>query len=60
MAKIILHTNLSVDAINDLRLLEDFTLSHKQRMDKAFKLMKMAMLFSNKKTVHKAILLKNV
>jgi len=48
MAKIIIHNNLSVEQINDNRLFEDFKLTHKERMNKAFNLMKLAILFSNK------------
>jgi hypothetical protein len=54
MAKIIIHKNATVEEINEKRLFEDFNLSHKERMIKAFKLMRLAILFSQKdKTVFK-------
>lgn len=48
MAKIIIHKNLTVEEINDQRLLEDFKMSHKERISKAFKLMQLAIMFSQK------------
>jgi hypothetical protein len=61
MAKIIIHNNLSVDEINEKRLFEDFSMSHKQRMNKAFELMKLSILFSkfSNKEFKKGIILKN-
>lgn len=46
MAKIIIHNNLSVDEINEKRLFEDFSMSQKQLMNKAFELIKLSILFS--------------
>lgn len=48
MAKIIIHNNLTVEEINEKRLFEDFKLSHKERISKAFKLMQLAIMFSQK------------
>ena len=48
MAKIIIHKDLTVEQVNENRLFEDFKLSHKERMHKAFDLMKLAKLFSKK------------
>ena len=45
MAKLILHTTVDLAAINDRRLQETFALSHKERMNRAFDLMKLAQLF---------------
>lgn len=54
MAQIIIHNNLTVEEINEKRLFEDFNLSYKERMNKAFKLMRLAILFSKKdKTIFK-------
>ena len=60
MARIIIHNNLTVDQINEQRLFEDFKLTHKERMNKAFKLMKLAMMFSqkDKRTFKKGIIVK--
>jgi hypothetical protein len=60
MAKIIIHKHLSVDEINEQRLLDDFSKSHKQRMNKAFELMRLSMLFSKQNNVlyRKGIILK--
>ena len=62
MAQIIIHNNLTVEQINEQRLFEDFKLTHKQRMNKAFKLMKLAMMFSqrDKTTFKKGIIIKGV
>ncbi|MES2565700.1 MAG: hypothetical protein V4565_02470 [Bacteroidota bacterium] len=62
MAKIIIHKNLSVDEINDQRLFEDFKLTHKERINKAFKLMRLAIMFSQKENsaFKKGILIKGV
>lgn len=48
MARIILHKDLSNEALNEKRLLEDFQGSYEERMHKAFQLMKLSLLFSNK------------
>ena len=48
MARIIIHNNLTVEQINEQRLFNDFNLTHKERMSKAFKLMKLSLLFSQK------------
>lgn len=45
MAKLILHTEANIDSINDRRLSESFALTHRERMKKAFELMKLALLF---------------
>jgi hypothetical protein len=60
MAKIIIHKHLSVEEINEQRLLDDFSMSHKQRMNKAFELMRLSMLFSkqNNMVFKKEIILK--
>ena len=60
MAQIIIHNNLTVAQINEQRLFEDFKLTHKERMNKAFKLMKLAMMFSqkDKRTFKKGIIVK--
>lgn len=60
MAHIIIHNNLTVEQINEQRLFEDFKLTHKERMNKAFKLMRLSMLFSqkNKTIVKKGLLIK--
>lgn len=48
MVSIIIHNNLTVEQINEQRLFEDFKLTHKERMDKAFKLMRLSIMFSQK------------
>lgn len=61
MAKIILHTNTDVEAINERRLQENFALSYDERMKKAFQLMRLSLLFKNgaiKKPQGKGIVLK--
>lgn len=61
MAKIILHTNTDVEAINERRLQENFALSYDERMKKAFQLMRLSLLFKNgaiKKPQAKGIVLK--
>lgn len=60
MAKIIIHNNLTVEEINDQRLFEDFKLTHRERMNKAFKLMRLAIMFSkkDKSAFKKGILIK--
>lgn len=60
MAKIIFNKNLTVDEINENRLQADFNLSHKERMNKAFNLMKLALMFSqkDKNTFKKGIIIK--
>jgi len=60
MAKIIIHKHLSIDEINEQRLLDDFSKSHTQRMNKAFELMRLSMLFSkqNNMVFKKEIILK--
>ena len=61
MAKIITHNNLTVYEVNEQRLLANFKLSHKERVSKAFKLMKLALLFSqkDKTTFKKGIIIKH-
>ncbi len=60
MAKIIIHKDLTVEELNEKRLFDDFKLTHKERMNKAFKLMKLALLFSqkDKTTFKKGIIIK--
>ncbi len=60
MTKIIIHKGLTVDEINDQRLFEDFKLTHRERMKKAFKLMRLAIMFSqkDKSAFKKGILIK--
>ncbi len=60
MAHIIIHTNLTVEQINEQRLFEDFKLTHKERMNKAFKLMRLSIFFSqkDKTTFKKGLLIK--
>ncbi len=60
MARIIIHNNLTVEQINEQRLFEDFKLTHKERMNKAFKLMQLSILFSkkDKSVFKKGILIK--
>ncbi len=60
MARIIIHNNLTVEQINEQRLFEDFKLTHKERMNKAFKLMKLSILFlkKDKPAFKKGILIK--
>jgi hypothetical protein len=43
--KLILHTESSIEAINEKRLLENYALTHQQRMKIAFELMKLSFLF---------------
>ncbi len=61
MAKLILHTTADSNKINERRLLEDFALNHNERINKAFELMKLSLLFKNdsiKKPQGKGIVLK--
>lgn len=60
MAKIIIHKDLTVEEINDQRFFEDFKLTHKERISKAFKLMQLAVMFSqkDKTTFKKGIIIK--
>lgn len=61
MAKLILHTNPDIDAIKERRLRENFALTPEERLKKAFKLMRLALLFKNgpiKKPAGKGIVLK--
>jgi len=48
MARIIIHNTLTVEQINEQRLFDDFKLTHKERIHKAFKLMQLSMMFSQK------------
>lgn len=61
MAKIIINHNSTIESTNEMRMREDLMLSHTQRIDKAFKLMRLSLLFSKKdKTIFKkGIILKN-
>ena len=47
MAKLILHTSSDLSAIEERRLRENFALSHKERMKKAFALIALAAKFKN-------------
>jgi hypothetical protein len=60
MARIIIHTNKTNEEVNEARLLADFNRSYEERMHKAFQLMKLALLFSekNKKPFKKGIIIK--
>lgn len=61
MAQIIIHNNLTIKQLNEKRLLNDFKLTHRERMNKAFQLMRLAILFSqkDKNTFKKGIIIKN-
>ncbi|MDI1354445.1 MAG: hypothetical protein PSX36_05990 [bacterium] len=48
MARIIIHKNVSPDELHEQRLRDDFKLSHEERMKKAFKLMRLGLLFSQR------------
>ncbi len=48
MARIIIHKNLTVEELNEKRLLENFNLTYEERIKKAFDLMKVALMFSQK------------
>ena len=61
MAKLILHTKADLNKVNERRLLEDFSLTPKERINKAFELMKLSLLFKKnpiKKPQGKGIVLK--
>ena len=60
MARIIFNDNTTVDAINEKRKEADFNMSYEQRIYKAFKLMKLALLFSqkDKSTFKKKLIIK--
>ena len=60
MAQIIIHNNLTIEELNEKRLFDDFKLTHKERMNKAFKLMRLSILFSqkDKSTFKKRIIIK--
>lgn len=59
MAQIIIHNNLTVEELNEKRLFDDFNLTYSERVNKAFKLMRLAILFSqkDKTTFKKGILI---
>jgi hypothetical protein len=59
MAQIIIHNNLTVEELNEKRLFDDFNLTYRERVNKAFKLMRLAILFSqkDKTTFKKGILI---
>ena len=60
MAQIIIHNNLSVEELNEKRLFDDFNLTYQERINKAFKLMRLAIMFSQKdKTAFKKGILIN-
>lgn len=52
MARIIFHTNKTNEEVNEARLLADFNRSYEERMHKAFQLMKLTLLFSEKNKNH--------
>lgn len=61
MAKLILHTRPDLDAIKERRLRENFALTPEERLKKAFKLMRLSLLFKNgpiKEPAGKGIILK--
>jgi len=61
MAKLILHSEADVDAINERRLNESMSLTHQERIRKAFQLMRLSILFKNgaiKKPQGKGVVLK--
>ncbi len=61
MAKLILHTNPDLNAINERRLQENFALTPQERLKKAFELMRLSLLFKNgviKKPQGKGVVLK--
>ncbi|MES2591690.1 MAG: hypothetical protein V4608_07385 [Bacteroidota bacterium] len=61
MAKLILHANADVEAINERRLQENFNLTYQERMKRAFDLMKLSFLLKEgeiKKPQAKGIVLK--
>jgi hypothetical protein len=61
MARIIIHNDLTLEEINEKRLFEDFNLTHKERMNKAFKLMRLSIMFSkNKPSFKKGISIKTM
>jgi hypothetical protein len=62
MAAIIINKDLTVDEVNEKRLRRDFNLSHKERIAKAFKLMRLAILFSKRGNAKfkKRIIIKSV
>lgn len=47
MAKLILHSQSNLNNIAERRLLEDFALLKQERLNKAFRLMKLALMFKN-------------
>ena len=59
MAQIIIHNKLTIEEINEKRLFDDFKLTYHERINKAFKLMRLAILFSqkDKTTFKKGILI---
>ncbi len=61
MAKIVIHENSTIESTNEMRLVEDFKLSYNQRIEKAFKLIRLSLLFSKegKTNFKKRILLKS-
>lgn len=60
MAQIIIHNNATIEQINEQRLIEDFNLSYSERVSKAFKLMRLGLMFSqqDKSTFKKRIIIK--
>ena len=59
MAQIIIHNKLTIEELNEKRLFDDFNLTYRERINKAFKLMRLAILFSqkDKTTFKKGILI---
>jgi hypothetical protein len=58
MPGIIIHHHLSPEAVNEKRLADNFKLSHRERVDKAFRLMRLSKLFSTKKEFKKGIIIR--
>ncbi len=60
MAQIIIHNNAIINEINEQRLIEDFNLSYSERINKAFKLMRLGLMFSqkDKSTFKKGIIIR--
>jgi hypothetical protein len=61
MAKLIIHTTADLDAIDERRLQENFALTPEERIQKAFQLMKLSLLFKKetlKKPQGKGVVLK--
>ena len=62
MAQIIIHNNLTTEQLSEQRLVDGFKLTHKERISKAFQLMRLAILFSqkDKSTFKKGIMINKI